>query len=228
MSRKAKYSIEQKIQASEEYLSGKRSAREIGQSLRMGKNGDHRVREWASTYRENGIEGFHLKPGNGSYTAEQKQKAVEDYLTGKGSLQELSRKYKIPSTSTLRNWIKVYNSNRELRGYDPKPEVYVAMPKKTTQEERQEIVKYCLEHGKDYKGTAEKYGASYGQVYQWVKKYLKSGEEGLSDGRGHRKSDEEVDEVERLRRENLRLKAELQRKDMLVELLKKVKEFEGM
>ena len=46
--------------------------------------------------------------------------------------------------------------------------------------------------------------------------------------RGHHKTDEEVDELERLRRENLRLKRQLEEKDMLVELLKKVKEFEGM
>ena len=38
----------------------------------------------------------------------------------------------------------------------------------------------------------------------------------------------EVDELERLRRENQRLKRQLEEKDMLVELLKKVKEFEGM
>ena len=42
------------------------------------------------------------------------------------------------------------------------------------------------------------------------------------------KPDDEVDELERLRRENLRLKRQLEEKDMVVELLKKVKEFEGM
>ncbi|MCQ4871784.1 transposase, partial [Blautia producta] len=40
--------------------------------------------------------------------------------------------------------------------------------------------------------------------------------------------DDEVDELERLRRENLRLKSQLKEKDMLTELLKKVKEFERM
>ena len=48
------------------------------------------------------------------------------------------------------------------------------------------------------------------------------------DKRGHHKADEEVDEPERLRRENLRLKRQLEEKDMVVELLKKVKEFERM
>ena len=43
-----------------------------------------------------------------------------------------------------------------------------------------------------------------------------------------RSADDEVDELERLRRENLRLKRQLEEKDMVVELLKKVKEFERM
>lgn len=100
--------------------------------------------------------------------------------------------------------------------------------RKTTLEERKEIVEYCIVHGRDYKGTASKYDVSYSQVYSWVKKYDENGEEALADKRGHHKADEEVDELERLRRENLRLKRQLEEKDMLVELLKKVKEFEGM
>lgn len=39
---------------------------------------------------------------------------------------------------------------------------------------------------------------------------------------------DEVDELERLRRENIRLKRQLEEKDMLTELLKKVQEFERM
>ena len=100
--------------------------------------------------------------------------------------------------------------------------------RKTTLEERKEITEYCIAHGKDYKGTAALYDVSYSQVYSWVKKYLSDGEEGLSDKRGRHKSDEEVDELERLRRENIRLKRQLEERNMMVELLKKVKEFEGM
>ena len=66
------------------------------------------------------------------------------------------------------------------------------------------------------------------KVYSWVQKYLADGEVGLLDKRGHHKTDDEVDELERLRRENQRLKRQLEERDMLVELLKKVKEFEGM
>ena len=222
-----KYGIEEKIQVAEKYLRGEASARGIASELGMSKGGHNRVLEWAAAYRQNGIEGFHLRNRNNSYSAETKRQAVEEYLEGKGSLNEICIKHHIPSNKTLRNWIKKYNSNKALHDYDPKPEVYVAMRKKTTKEEREKIVAYCLEHEKDYKGAAETYGVSYSQVYSWVKKYLEAGESGLEDRRGKRKSDDELDELERLRRENLRLKAKLQESERLNLLLKKVKEFEG-
>lgn len=227
MSRKAKYSVEDKIKAAERYLRGEASAAEIAAEMDMGKRGTAQIHDWAAIYREGGTEGFHLTRGNNSYSSELKQQAVKDYLQGNGSLRGICRKYRISDTKVLRSWIKVYNSSRELRDYDPKPEVYVAMARKTTKEERQEIVEYCLEQGKDYKGTATKYNVSYTQVYQWVRKYLESGETGLSDRRGKRKSDDELDELERLRRENQRLKKKLEESERLNLLLKKVKEFEG-
>lgn len=98
--------------------------------------------------------------------------------------------------------------------------------RKTTIEERKEIVEYCLQHNRDYKGTASIYNVSYSQVYSWIRKYDVNGEESLLDKRGHHKTDDEVDEVERLRRENKRLKRQLEEKDMMVELLKKVQELE--
>ena len=98
---------------------------------------------------------------------------------------------------------------------------------KTTLEERKEIVEYCISHDRDYKNTAALYDVSYSQVYTWVKKYTADGDAGLEDRRGHHKTDDEVDELERLRRENLRLKRQLEEQGMLVELLKKVREFEG-
>lgn len=100
--------------------------------------------------------------------------------------------------------------------------------RKTTLEERKEIVDYCINHDRNYKDTAAKFDVSYSQVYSWVKKYDVDGADGLADRRGCHKADDEVDELERLRRENLRLKRQLEEKDMVVELLKKVKDFERM
>lgn len=68
----------------------------------------------------------------------------------------------------------------------------------TTKDERIEIVQYCLEHDRDYKRTAEKYDVSYSQVYSWVRKHNDRGNDGLNDRRGYHKSNEEVEELEKL------------------------------
>jgi len=40
--------------------------------------------------------------------------------------------------------------------------------KKNTQEERTEIVAFCIENGRDYGLAMEKYNVSYQQIYSWV------------------------------------------------------------
>ena len=187
------------------------------------------VRKWALRYKEQGIEAFANHVGNKAYSHEFKQQCVELYLSGTLSIDEIVAKYGISANQVLWNWIKCYNETNLLKDYFPKREVYMAESKrKTTFEERKEIVEYCLSHDRAYKDTASLYDVSYSQVYSWVRKYDATGEEGLSDKRGRHKTDDEVDELERLRRENKRLKRQLEENDMLVQLLKKVKEFEGM
>lgn len=230
MTRKRKYSPDQIIQICTDYLSGVKSSTQlcIENGLSNGKPPGLFWR-WIAQYRKNGASAFAERSGNSTYTSEFKKMVVEEYITGCGSLTELCSKHKILSENTLLNWISLYNANSELKDYNPKGEVYMAdARRKTTVEERKEIVEYCLSHNHDYKGTASLYDVSYSQVYSWVEKYDVSGGEGLTDKRGHHKTDDEVDELERLRRENKRLKRQLEENDMLVQLLKKVKEFERM
>lgn len=224
---KRKYSFDQMIQASKDYLSGSKGATDIAFELGMGKSGRRTIRRWAAAYRMYGVVMFHPELRDRGYSSAQKVQAVESYLNGEGSMDDICLRYKILSRQTLLSWIRKYNSNEVLRDYHPKRNEEFAMPKKTTEKERLKIVQYCLSHEKDYKGAAEKFGVSYAQVYSWTKKYGSRGAAGLADKRGHRKSDAEVDETERLRRENKRLLLELERSKMLVELIKKKMEFEG-
>ena len=225
MSRKAKFTPEEKEQAVIDYLEGNKSRIQICGELCISSR---TIQDWALIYNKHGLAGFSKKMRNGSYSKEFKMKVVEEYVRGDGSSIDLGIKYDI-SSGLLRKWIRMYNANRELKDYNPKQEVYMAEARrKTTKEEREEIVEYCLNNNRDYKNTAVKFDVSYSQVYNWVRKYDACGLEGLTDKRGHHKSDDEVDELERLRRENLRLKRQLEEKDMVVELLKKVKEFERM
>ncbi len=83
---------------------------------------------------------------------------VEAVLSGDGSVDDITAKYNISSRSVLRSWILKYNANIKLNDYDPKAEVYMANSRrKTTIEERKEIVKYCIENNKNYKQTASLY-----------------------------------------------------------------------
>ena len=58
-------------------------------------------------------------------------------------------------------------------------------------------------------------------MYSWVKKYENYGEVALIDKLCRQKIDDEVGELEGLRRENKELKRQLEEKDMLVKFLKK-------
>ena len=223
---KSPHTPEFRAMVSQEYLDGIGSYRFLAERYNIGTR---TLREWVAKFRIHGIDAFITQTGNTAYSSDFKIMCVEAVLSGKSSVNDIVAKYNISSEYVLRNWIKLYNTNKELKDYDPKREVYMAdARRKTTLEERKEIVEYCIAHDRHYKGAASKYGVSYSQVYSWVRKYDALGTDGLTDKRGCRKTDEEVDELERLRRENLLLKRQLEEKDMVVELLKKVKEFERM
>ena len=223
---KSPHTPEFRAMVSQEYLDGIGSYRFLAERYNIGTR---TLREWVAKFRIHGIDAFITQTGNTSYSSDFKIMCVEAVLSGKGSVNDIVAKYNISSGYVLRNWIKLYNTNKELKDYDPKREVYMAdARRKTTLEERKEIVEYCIAHDRHYKGAASKYGVSYSQVYSWVRKYDALGTDGLTDKRGCRKTDEEVDELERLRRENLLLKRQLEEKDMVVELVKKVNEFERM
>lgn len=223
---KPKYPASLKIKILQEYLDGKGTYREI--ASRYSTN-DRTLRTWMGKYEKYGEVAFGEKEKNSSYSSDFKIKCVEAVLLEGKSIKDVTIEHDISSDSVLRSWIKSYNANRSLKNYTPNKEVYMAEARrKTTLTERLEIVEYCLKHGQDYKNTASIYDVSYNQVYSWVKKYNKSGENALIDNRGHHKTDEEVDELEKLRRENVRLKKRLKEKERLTELLKKAREFERM
>lgn len=223
---KSQHTPEWKITIVKKYLSGEGSYDSIARAHGIDKR---TLIDWVHRYQEHGASVFYPTVGNVHYSKEFKTMCVEAVLKGEGSVDDIVVKYNISTRSVLRSWIMKYNANMELKEYKPKREVYMAEARrKTTLEERKEIVEYCIAHNNDYKGAASRFKVSYSQVYSWVKKYRESGEEGLEDKRGHHKSDDEVDELERLRRENQRLKRQLEERDMLCELLKKVRELEGM
>lgn len=164
---------------------------------------------------------------NKKYSKELKIKAVEEFLAGKGSQLGICRKYEISNHAQLQEWIKVYNGHKKLKEpHGSGTEIYMTKGRKTTQQERAEIVAFCIEHGKDYPQTIEKYGVSYQQIYWWVRKYEEKGVDGLADRRGRTKPIEEMTENEKLRAENRILQARNYDLEMENAFIKKLKELE--
>ncbi|WP_413481741.1 IS3 family transposase [Mammaliicoccus vitulinus] len=160
-----------------------------------------RLGEKYHRYKLYGINGLLPKTKNNSYSSSFKLQIVNEYFNEDLSLTQLAIKYNISSHTTIRNWIKRYTMGKENKTYSPKPEVYTMKARKTSLEERIKIVKDYIENNSDYKTIAEKYSVTYGQVYNWVKKYKAHGNAGLEDGRGKGKpqsimTEEEIKDAE--------------------------------
>jgi transposase-like protein len=154
--------------------------------------------------------------------------AVMAYLGGKGSQLEICKEYKIRSTIQLLNWIKVYNAHGDFNSRKGSGGgSYMKQGRSTTQEERIQIAKECLESGKNYGEMALKYNVSYQQARTWTLRFEEFGEAGLEDRRGKRKKDQTPrTELERLQIENEQLKHKLYLAEMERDLLKKLEEIE--
>ena len=221
---KKRITDKEKIEIIEGYIRG-----EIGFGQIRNRYGVPRstLRHWIDRYRTFGADGLLQRKHNHSYSTEVKRNAVEEYLSGKGSYQDICTKYKIHSDKQLRDWIKVYNSHRELRPSRGRgSDIYMTKGRSTTYEERLEIVSYCIEQGNDYGATIEKYKVSYQQIYSWVRKYKEKGAEGLVDKRGKQKPESEMTELEKLRAENRILTARNKRLETENAVLKKLEEIE--
>lgn len=228
MSRKNKqYSPELKKKLLDEYQTGRESLYKLAQKYSVEYSC---ARRWWSNYKLHGDDAIAGRHNNVCFSAETKRKAVEEYLQGGTTIKAVAEKYGILAPSSLGKWIRQYNNHEELSR--SRPEGLVDMVKKnqarkTTLQERIEIARYCISNDKNYAQTALKYNVTYQQVYNWVKKYLAAGEDGLKDRRGKNKPEEELSDMERLQMENRLLKEEIKKKQMELDLIKKVREIEG-
>lgn len=185
------------------------------------------MREWYYAYKIHGETAFSHSDTNKSYTKIFKESIVNEYLSGKVSAEDLGAKYNI-TIRTIRKWINMYYNGIEIRDYDPKGEIYTMKSRKTTFEQRIEIVKWVIDNNMNCKAAADNNGIKYALIYQWVQKYLKSGAEGLKHKtRGPKKQsaidESSLSEVERLKLELEREKTLRERAEFRLELFKKKK-----
>lgn len=227
MGRKAKYSKEVKIKACKDYEKGHISlqgiADEIGTTNEV-------VRQWYLRYKEHGPNALDSSSRNQSYSKEFKLSVVEEYTSGKYSLSDLSSKHNT-ATEVIRNWVNKWYNGIEEKDYDPKGDVYTMKSRKTTFEERLEIVQWVIDNNMSYKDAADKYSITYALVYKWTRAYIDKGPEVLKYQKRGPKPKSEIDEnslpeIEKLKHELEKEKALRKRREFELEILKKKEEFE--
>ena len=223
MPQKGSLQTEDKVEIVRGYLSGTMGPSEIRQMHGIPKQ---TLYEWVRLYKTRGAGGLAPSAKNRHYSSETKRQAVVEYLSGSASQHDICVKYDLSNREILRKWIKRYNSHGDFMQPNGGSEIYMATVRKTTLEERIEIVSYCIGNNKDYGRVMERYGVSYQQIYGWVRKYEQVGVEGLSDHRGKRKDHTSMNEVEKLRAQLKLKEAENRRLQMENDLLKKLEEVE--
>lgn len=224
MPQKQKVSIETKVKIIQDYINGCIGMRE---AARRGGVNKTTIGQWVRNYKADGIDAF-LPYKNRVYSAEQKEQAVKDYLSGEVSVSDICKKYRIRHRETLRSWVQVYNAHGDFNSVKHAGGgSYMKQGRETTQEERLQIVKDCIASGKDYGEMALKYQVSYQQVRSWTLRFEQMGEAGLEDRRGRRKKDQAPrTELEKAQIEIERLKHKLYLAEMENALLKKLDEIE--
>lgn len=223
MSKKNEYSAEDKLAILKEQDAGSGSQSGIACKYNINVS---TLKEWRQRLELYGFEGLACRTENKSYSAELKLQAVQDYLSGAYSQNEILRKYRLASRTQLRNWIKKYNSHSGLRPYKNGGGAAMTKGRTTTWEERIDIVMYCLSQNRNYQKTVEKYQVSYQQVYGWVKKYEADGENALRDGRGRTKAPEELNEADQQKLAMKKLEYEIERLQAENAFLKKLQELQ--
>ena len=75
-------------------------------------------------YKAYGPSALEDRDGFNTYTKEFKEKVVKEFLETKTYLTAITRKYKIPSVTTVRHWTIKYTNCEAEKAYYPNPELY--------------------------------------------------------------------------------------------------------
>lgn len=225
MSEREKLKPEEKVKIVIKYITGEVS---ISEAATEGGVDQKTLQRWVMQYEAEGAAAFLPNRRNHVYSPEIKLQAVQEYLSGKGSQAELSKKYGLRDRRQLRNWLKVYNAYGDFNSRkNSGGGNYMKQGRDTTQDERIQIVKDCLASGKNYGEMALKYKVSYQQVRAWTLRFEEMGDAGLEDRRGKRKKDQAPrTELEKAQIEIEQLKHKLYLAEMERDLLKKLDEIE--
>ena len=198
----------------------------VGDAVSQFGVGRRTIERWRMKLIAHGQDALAKQHRNTRYSVDLKNRAVEAYLAGEGSQDAICLQYRIRNRRQLRDWIFKYTHGEELESSPGGKSMLLKKGRKTTYEERLEVVQYCIAQNNNYQEAAEVYNVSYQQVYSWVQKYNDGGEAGLLDRRGKAKEEIKMTEVDRLKTEVRKLQKANSKLELENKFLKKLEELE--
>lgn len=182
-------------------------------------------RRWIQFFDRDGIDGLKERTRKKKYSYEFKLQVIRDYLEGKGSFGTLAVKYNLRTAAQVSDWLFKYNNGKLLANSSSRKKEFI-MTSKTTFEKRIEIVEYVVKDKHSYNEAAERFSVSYQQVRSWVLKANSNGYEALRDGRGHRKADEDLTDLDKANLKIRQLESQLKDQKVIEEFVKKLQELQ--
>src|SRR5690554_3867999 len=164
MSKIKRLSFEEKIKACELYDQGYGSLQSISDEFGINESG---FKLMYFKYKNHGPESLKMQTKHQTYTKEFKEKVIESYNNKEGSYRELAIKYGNNNYSIINDWVLGYNNSNKTT-YSGSGGVTMK-GRKTTLDERIEIIGYLINNDIDYNNTTSYYNDSYKQVYNWNK-----------------------------------------------------------
>lgn len=135
MRKNKKHDFEFRLRVVESVIRGRHTSGSISREVGVRKS---MVERWVSFYRKYGVEG--LRPIYNSYSAEFRLKVVGTIKAEPLSLSQASLRFKIPSVSTVLNWVRIYDSQGQkglLAVRKGRPSIMPRKPKRPLTREEQ-------------------------------------------------------------------------------------------
>ncbi|HJF31084.1 MAG TPA: helix-turn-helix domain-containing protein [Sporosarcina psychrophila] len=219
--------MEVKIQACKDYETSGDTFSALAKKL--GVSGTT-VRLWYQKYKEHGPGVFSPSNNTQPHSEEFKMSVLVEYKSGKYSVSDLAVKYNL-STGALSRWMQKWYDDIEIKDSISKGDLNTMKSRKTTLEERIEIVKWIIDNNMNYQDAADKYTLNYALVYKWTRAYITNGPEALEYKKRGPKSKADIDvsalsEIDLLMIELEKEKALRKRREFELEVLKKKEAFE--
>ena len=183
------------------------------------------LERWSKRYQRDGLEGLEEAKKNKHYSKDLKLAVVLAYLNGEGTFVELADRYGLRNSTQAKVWVAKYNGDKPLTASPSRKQV-PTMRKKTTFEERIEVVAYVVKHKHSYTEAAKHFQVSYQQARSWVLKAKNGGYEALVDNRGHHKDESELTDLDKANLRIRQLEAELKDKELVEQFAKKLLELQ--